>query len=68
MQLVVVSAVSAAVSAATIIFATSSKIRFFVIAYRNFCVGLTFNFNDTKVRHFFVPCKKSPDFPGYVKI
>ena len=68
MQLVVVSAVSAAVSAATNIFASNSRIRFFVIVCCNFCVGLTFNFNDTKVRLFFELCKKNPDFPGCVKI
>ena len=45
MQLVVVSAVSAAVSAATNIFASNSRIRFFVIVCCNFCVGSTYLFS-----------------------
>ena len=68
MQLVVVSAVSAAVSAATIIFASSSMIEFFFIACFQFWCWFDIWFNDAKVRHFFVPCKNNPDFPGYVKI
>ena len=68
MQLVVVSAVSAAVSAATIIFASSSMIEFFFIACFQFWCWFDIWFNDAKVRHFFVPCKNNPDFPGYVKM
>ena len=44
MQLVVVSAVSAAVSAATITFTTNSMICFFFIARFSFCVGSTYLF------------------------
>ena len=69
MQLVVVSAVSAAVSAATIIFATSSMICFlFIVLFFPFLCWFDISFNDAKVQHFSLPCKNNPDFPGYVKI
>ena len=68
MQLVVVSAVSAAVSAATIIFASSSMICFFVIVCCTFCVGLTYLFS-TMQRYDIFSCRarKVPIFRVMLK-
>ena len=69
MQLVVESAVSAAVSAATMIFATSSKMLFFFIACFRFCFGSTYLFVSTMQRYDIFSCRarKIPIFGQMLK-